>query len=193
MDLIAQGQIIENFIESSFELVDTWNGYWNAVMPIGHRPTMAHPFPRLQSDGFWDRIPNPGYDANTDYNISSMTKLREIYSGARLDGALFMCVMDPVAQERLRAVLVHTYFAPEIQLRVSEQGFVNLAAFAYAKDVIAGVKDGMESFAASACGPRKGTPSWRPPTSCPGARATTTFPPTVCACAGCATGPSTKG
>ena len=47
MDLIVQGQIVENFIEPSFELVDTWNGYWNAVMPIGHRSTMAHPFPRL--------------------------------------------------------------------------------------------------------------------------------------------------
>jgi putative restriction endonuclease len=35
MDLIAQGQITENFIEPSFELVDTWNGYWNAIMPIG--------------------------------------------------------------------------------------------------------------------------------------------------------------
>jgi putative restriction endonuclease len=26
MDLIAQGLITENFIEPSFELVDTWNG-----------------------------------------------------------------------------------------------------------------------------------------------------------------------
>ena len=34
MDMVAQGQVIENFIELSFELVDTWNGYWNAVMPI---------------------------------------------------------------------------------------------------------------------------------------------------------------
>ncbi|MCP4876094.1 MAG: hypothetical protein GY896_11565, partial [Gammaproteobacteria bacterium] len=34
MDMIAQGQVIENFIEPSFELVDTWNGYWNTVMPI---------------------------------------------------------------------------------------------------------------------------------------------------------------
>jgi len=52
MDLIAQGQIGGNFVEPSFELVDTWNGYWNAVMPIGYRSSMAHPFPRLQTDGF---------------------------------------------------------------------------------------------------------------------------------------------
>lgn len=34
MDMISQGQVIENFIEPSFELVDTWNGYWNAVLPF---------------------------------------------------------------------------------------------------------------------------------------------------------------
>ena len=100
MDLIAQGQIIENFIEPSFELVDTWNGYWNVVMPMGHRSTMAHPFPRLQSDGFWHRIAKSGYDTKTDYNISSMTKLREIYTGACLDDALFVYLMDPVAREQ---------------------------------------------------------------------------------------------
>ena len=93
---------------------------------------MAYPpFPRLQSDGFWHRIANPGYDAKTDYNISSMTKLCEIYAGARLDDALFVYLMDPVAQERLRDVLVQTYFAPEIQPQVDGQGFVNLAAFVY--------------------------------------------------------------
>ena len=72
MDLIAQGQIFENFIEPSFELVDTWNGYWNAIMPVGKHSSMAYPFPRLQSDGFWHRIANPGFDANVDYNASSM-------------------------------------------------------------------------------------------------------------------------
>lgn len=149
MDLIAQGQIIKNFIETSFELIDTWNGYWNVVMPIGQRSSMAYPFPRLHSDGFWHRIANPGYDANIDYNISSMTKLRDIYAGARLDDALFAYMVDPVAREQLRAVLVQTYFAPEVQPRVAEQGFINLAAFAYARDVIAGVKEGMESFAAA--------------------------------------------
>jgi len=149
MDLISQGQIIENFIEPSFELVDTWNGYWNAIMPIGHRSTMAYPFPRLPSDGFWHRIANPGYDAKTDYNISSMTKLREVYAGARLDDALFVYMIDPLAREQLRAVLVQTYFVAAIQPRVFEQGSVNLAAYKYAKDVIAGVKESMESYTAA--------------------------------------------
>ena len=36
MDLIEQGQITANFIEPSFELLDTFNGYWRAIMPV-HR------------------------------------------------------------------------------------------------------------------------------------------------------------
>lgn len=33
MDLIAQGRITENFIEPSYELVGTFNTYWEAIMP----------------------------------------------------------------------------------------------------------------------------------------------------------------
>jgi hypothetical protein len=47
MDMIAQGKVIENFIEPPFDLIDTWNGYWNAVMPIGHQSTMVLAFPQL--------------------------------------------------------------------------------------------------------------------------------------------------
>ena len=147
MDLIAQGQITENFIEPSFELVDTWNGYWQAVVPIGRPSSMAYPFPRLQSDGFWHRIANPDYDTNVDYNVSSMAKLREIYAGARMDDDLFALLRDPAARELLRSVLIHTYFSSEIQPLLEEQAFINLTAFTYAKEVIAGIKESMVSFA----------------------------------------------
>jgi putative restriction endonuclease len=147
MDLVAQGQIVQNWIEPSFELVDTWNGYWNAIMPIGKHSSMAYPFPRLQSDGFWQRIAKPGYDADVDYNISSMAKLREIYAGARMDENLFVLLMDPVARELLRSALIQTYFSSEIQPLLEEQAFVNLTAFTYARDVIAGIKESTASFA----------------------------------------------
>ena len=82
---------------------------------MDHRSTMAHPFPRLQTEAFWHRIPNPGYSAEADYNVGSMVKLREIYAGARFDDELFAYRLDPVSRERFRTVLVETYFAPEIQ------------------------------------------------------------------------------
>lgn len=136
MDLIAQGLITNNFIEPSFELVDTWNGYWSVVMPINHRSTMAHPFPRLKSDGFWHRITHPGYNPGKDYNVTSMAKCREIYAGARLDDTLFQFMCDPDSREKLRAVIVQTYFHPETQPIVIQLGFVNSVSYEYAQTLV---------------------------------------------------------
>ena len=60
MDLIALGIIIENFIEPSLDLLETFNRYWSLVMPVVSKTTMAHPFPRLQTDGFWHQIATAG-------------------------------------------------------------------------------------------------------------------------------------
>jgi len=115
MDLMAQGQITSSFIEPSFELVETFNGYYSRIMPPGSATSMAYPFSRLSTDGFWERVPRAGYDAKTQYNISSMKRLREVYHGARLDEALFRLLCNPESRERLRAVLIEAYFAPEVE------------------------------------------------------------------------------
>jgi len=88
MDLIAQGAITDNFIKPSFELVEMFNGYWNRIMPLGSKTSMAYPFPRLKTDGFWELIPNPGYEKKISINFSSMTKVREVCAGARMDEEL---------------------------------------------------------------------------------------------------------
>jgi len=78
MDLIEQGGIHKNFIEPSMNLVDTFNTYISLVLPAGWKTSMAHPFPRLQKDGFWHRVTNPDYDPEKDYNVTSIAKLNEI-------------------------------------------------------------------------------------------------------------------
>jgi putative restriction endonuclease len=141
MDLIALGRIAENFIEPSFELVQTWNDYWSAIMPVGHRSTMAHPFPRLKTDGFWHLVANPGFDASADYNVTSMIKCREIYAGASLDDELFQYLCSPETRERLRSVLIRTYFIAEVQPAVWEQGVVNVGSYEYEKELLISVKE----------------------------------------------------
>jgi putative restriction endonuclease len=136
MDLIAQGAITENFIEPSFALVETFNGYWNSIMPMGAKTSMAHPFPRLQTDGFWQRIANPGYDPNADYNVTSMVKLSQIYAGAKMDDELFQLMCNPEKREQLRAVLIKTYFASEIHQTLLAQGQINYEAYQYSKELL---------------------------------------------------------
>ena len=136
MDLIAQGSIAQNFIEPSFELLDTFNTYWNNIMPIGSKTSMAYPFPRLKTDGFWHLVPNSGYENQINMDFSSMTKLREVCAGAQMDDELFQLMCNPETREQLRAVLIKTYFAPEIQTKLIGQGLVNYAAFQYSIELL---------------------------------------------------------
>ena len=141
LDLVAQGEINKNFFEPSFELLDTFNQYWSTIMPPGTKGNMAYPFPRLRTEGFWHLVPNPGYEAQINTDFSSMTRLREVCAGAELDDELFQLICDPNARELLRSVLVSTYFAPEIQSVVSEQGSINFAAYEYSKELINKAKE----------------------------------------------------
>jgi putative restriction endonuclease len=136
IDLIAQGRITENLIEPSYELGDTFNTYWVAIMPPGSTTSMAYPFSRLKTDGFWQRIPKPGYDPNVEYNVKSMSRLREVYIGAKVDEELFEYLCNPETRERLRAVLINTYFVPEVRPLVEKQGKVNYDAYKYSQTLL---------------------------------------------------------
>jgi putative restriction endonuclease len=70
-----------------------------------------------------------------------MTKLREVCAGAKLDDELFKLLSNPETREQLRAVLIQTYFAAEIQPLVAEQGSINLAAYEYGKELLREVKE----------------------------------------------------
>jgi hypothetical protein len=41
MDLLGQGRITQNLIEPCYELVDTFNTYWAAIMPPGSTTSMS--------------------------------------------------------------------------------------------------------------------------------------------------------
>ena len=106
MDLIAQGRITRNLIEPSYELVDTFNTYWAAIMPPGSKTSMAYPFPRLKTDGFWHLVSNPGFQAKIGVEFSSMTRLRQVCAGAKMDDELFGYLCNLERRERPRAVLI---------------------------------------------------------------------------------------
>jgi len=136
MDLIAQGQIVENFIQPSLELVETFNLYWAGIMPLGTKGNMAYPFPRLKSDGFWHLVPNPGFETKIDMEFSSMTRLRQVCAGAKMDDELFGYLCNTETRERLRAVLINTYFVPEIRPLVEKQGKINYDAYNYSQTLL---------------------------------------------------------
>ncbi|NOY69208.1 MAG: hypothetical protein GXP53_06905, partial [Deltaproteobacteria bacterium] len=91
MDHFAQGVYTKNFIEPSFDLVETFNIYWQTIMPLGTKGNMAYPFPRLQNDGLFQLIPSSGFKGRINIgSISSMKELQRACSGAMLDDDLFL-------------------------------------------------------------------------------------------------------
>ncbi len=136
MDLVAQGSISDYIIRPSLELLDTFNLYFSNLMPLGSRGIMSYPFYHMRSEPFWALIPNKGFTDQAGRTISSMTKLNQIYSGAKIDEELFGLMADMNSRESLRHALVDTYFASEIQSAVLQQGVVNLAAYQYSHELL---------------------------------------------------------
>ena len=97
---------------------------------------MAYPFPRLKTEGFWHLVPNPGFEAKIDMDFSSMSRLRQVCASAKMDEELFGYLCNPETKERLRAVLINTYFVPEIRPLVEKQGKVNYDAYQYSQTLL---------------------------------------------------------
>jgi putative restriction endonuclease len=145
MDLIAQGAITGKFIEPSLELLETFNIYFANIMPAGSKGIMSYPFYHMRTEPFWHLMPNKGYKDQPGLTISSMVKLREIYAGAEMDDELFRLMCNPESGEQLRAVIVNTYFAPEIRHSLFVQGHINYEAYQYSEKLLK-VAENMEAF-----------------------------------------------
>ena len=137
MDFFAQGLIIRNFMEPSFDIVETFNIYWQTIMPLGTKGNMAYPFPRLQNDGIFQLVNAPEFKGKINpETISSMKKLRQVCAGAKLDDDLFLMLCRPETREQLRAAVINHYFAEEIRPAVLECGNVNIKAYEYSQKLL---------------------------------------------------------
>lgn len=137
-DLFAQGDLDTNLIELTPDLGETFTLYWARVMPPDRRGNLAMPFFHLKSDGFRHLVPRPGKQAilAASRRIHSIYQLRETILGARLDDELYALLCAQRSRDLLRTALIETYFAPELQPALAEQGLVNLEAFHYSQALL---------------------------------------------------------
>lgn len=137
IDLFAQEKITGNFIEHSYELVDTFNGYWQKLMPVGSTTSMAYPFPRLANDKIWKLVPNPDNKYPIDINlIFSMVKLRKLTVGAKIDDEFLLLLSRLDKRELLRSTIINKYFDPAVHVLLKEQGKLNYKAFEYCQKIL---------------------------------------------------------
>lgn len=138
LDLFAQGTITQNLIEPTAELGELFSLYWELVMPIERRGNLAMPFFHLRKDGFWHLVAQPGQAAKLTSltTMTSLAQLRELVLGAKLDEELYVQMHQSAARTLLRAVLIESYFAPELHKVLLTQGETNIEAFNYSQALI---------------------------------------------------------
>ena len=138
LDLFEQGSIRSNLLELTPDLGELFTRYWAKVMPPDRRGNLALPFFHLRSDGFWRLIPNPGKESvlESATQIRSLFQLRDTVAGARLEEDLYKLLHAFEPRAALRAVLVETYFAPELWPALLEQSAVNHEAFRYSEELL---------------------------------------------------------
>ena len=138
MDLFAEGSIVNNLIEPTSELGELFTLYWARVMPPDQQGNLALPFFHLKSDGFWHLVPRPGKEAflAATRQIRSFNQLCDTVLGAKLDEELYMLLGVVGSRDLLRTVLIETYFAPEAQPSLVEQGAINIESFHYSQELL---------------------------------------------------------
>lgn len=135
LDRFDSGEISSNLVEISEDLAELFGLYWERVLPFGRPGNLALPFFYLQGDGFWHLLPGQGSNSLSS-QITSLGPLREETVGARLDENLYDLIRSKENRDRLRSVLIETYFSPETRRFVSEQSAINRGAFVYSEELL---------------------------------------------------------
>lgn len=143
LDLFAEGAVTANLIEPSLELGELFTLYWARVMPPAQRGNWAMPFSNLKRDGFWRLMAVSGRE---DYVASvpqfrSVNALREAVKGAQLDEELYALLRLQPSRDALRRVLIETYFTPQVQVALTDQGVINTEAYLYSEGLLNKAKD----------------------------------------------------
>lgn len=141
IDLIARGVVASSFIDVTGDMVELnelFSGYWRRVVPLGQTSSIAFPFSRLHNEPFWKLVPLDGCEITPAVinNISTVSRLRNVALGARMDEELFLLLQQPDARAALRQVLVESCFSEEAQAALREQLVINAEAYAYNMELV---------------------------------------------------------
>lgn len=137
LDLFDLGEIDSNLIEINEDLLDLFGKYWVRVLPFVRPSTLAMPFVRMESEGFWHVARRKDGEALFGKSERSVAQLRERAFGARLDEALYEHIQVEANRRLLRSVLVgDRYFSNEARESLLQQGFVNREAFVYSEELL---------------------------------------------------------
>lgn len=141
LDQVARGAITSPLIDITGDLVELnelFTGYWRRVVPLGQASSIAFPFSRLHNEPFWKLVPLEGreFTAAAINNISTVSQLRNVALGARLDDDLFIHLQHAESRNALRETLLRRSFSEEAQAALTEQAVINAEAYSYGQELV---------------------------------------------------------
>jgi putative restriction endonuclease len=116
LDLIEQGEIVENKITPSPQLVDVFLKYSSRIGLMALRPFF--PFYHLKTSGFWHLHAKQGQEAvfAAVTQFKSMPQLARVIAFASLDEDLFILFLNPETREVIRQAIIKTYFSNQSEI-----------------------------------------------------------------------------
>lgn len=114
IDSFENGEIFENWIEITDDLVQHFFDNWSALVTTPHVPTFALPYFHLKNEKgqFWKLIIYPGREIPTtnSNSIKSYRALTETICAATLSDELYLAFSDPIKREELKTAIIEHYF-----------------------------------------------------------------------------------
>lgn len=142
-DGIGSGEINRTFIEPTFELNETFQRYIRILPPLSRQASMALPMYYMKSSAFWTLKPKH-QSAEQFGSIGSIPQFKKYFYGAEITPDLFALLKMQTSREKLREVLIATYFAPEIRQQIRDQAFINCESVKYSDILLANRTDTQE-------------------------------------------------
>lgn len=109
IQLIQNGEIQNNRIFITGELVIAFKSNWKNLVETKHIPNFSLPFFYLNSEPFWRLVYSNGL-SDTNEKISSLGKLKSKIAFAEIDKQLFELLVNPIARDEIENSILNTYF-----------------------------------------------------------------------------------
>jgi len=114
IEAFEKGEIINNWIEPSGELLIHFRNIWDRLVTTGHTPNFSLPFFHLKNEKgkFWQLITFPGkkLPVTNSNSIKSYRALVDCVAATKLSDEFYKELMDPIQRELLRQTILSTYF-----------------------------------------------------------------------------------
>jgi putative restriction endonuclease len=113
IELVQKGEIINNRIEITPELVLEFKNNWSKLVTSQHHPNFALPFFHMKSEPFWKLVTKTGMilPITSSNSVKSFNSLKESIAFAEMDKELFLFLVDPISSAVIKENVLEKYFS----------------------------------------------------------------------------------